>query len=116
MNKWILLLVLILPLQINAQRVAWTGMKTEKLLAISEQGYKGFQYAMTYILGVVDGLEGQRVISEKPPCRVGRDQSNQQIAVTVLSKAKELRKLEEPAGKVVINAYLTSYCLDSTNE
>ncbi|PSU46611.1 hypothetical protein C9J12_18040 [Photobacterium frigidiphilum] len=87
-------------------------MKTEKLLALSEQGDRGFQYAMLYILGVVDGLEGQRRISYQFPCRQNKNVTNQQIAREVLEKMTSLDRLIDPAGKLVINSFLSIYCIN----
>jgi hypothetical protein len=116
MNKWILLFMLFLPLQANGQLVAWTGMKTEKLLVLSEQGDRGFQYAMIYILGVVDGLEGQRRISYQFPCRQDKDVTNQQIALEVIDNMRGLDKPNEPAGKLAIHSYLSIYCINEMYE
>ncbi|MGF1704135.1 hypothetical protein L4D09_28005 [Photobacterium makurazakiensis] len=112
MKMMIFLLSIVLSANTLAQEVAWTGMKTDKLIAISEQGDKGFQYAMLYILGVVDGMEGQRAINQEVPCRVGDAIANQDITSKVLETLKQLGHHQEPAGKLVIHAYIKTYCED----
>lgn len=116
MKNWILAIALFFTLHTHAQEVAWTGMKTDRLIAISKQGEKGFQFAMLYILGIADGLEGQRAVSREGPCRIEGSTTNHEIASKVLNTVKALDKPKEPAGKVVINAYLSSYCPDSMTQ
>ncbi|PSU34984.1 Rap1a/Tai family immunity protein [Photobacterium lutimaris] len=89
-------------------QVAWTGMKADKLIAISEQGDRGVQYAMIYVLGVVDGMEGQRAINQEPACRLDDGTTNQEITSKVLETLTQLGHRQEPAGKLVINAYIKS--------
>ena len=112
MKMIFLLLSIVLSASAHAQEVAWTGMKTDKLIAISEQGDRGFQYAMIYVLGVVDGMEGQRAINQEAACRVDNGTTNQKITSKVLETLKQLGHRQEPAGKLVIHAYIKSYCED----
>ncbi|UXI04725.1 hypothetical protein [Photobacterium sp. TY1-4] len=105
---WFLSLMLMSP-----YASAWTGLSAGKLLAISEQGDRGFDISMLYIMGLADGVESQMVIFKGKECRQSEDISNQEIARKVITRMRDLDAVDEPAGKVALNAYLSEFCQEA---